>query len=70
MKKFIFTARNLLINFFEMPVLSLCKLLKVLEENDKISTLYLLKTADWKSWITSQSDAFHKKSNTKIFLGK
>ena len=38
--------------FVELLVFCLCNLLKVLEENNKISTLYLLKTADWKSWIT------------------
>ena len=38
--------------FVQLPVFCLCNLLKVLEENNKISTLYLLKTADWKSWIT------------------
>ena len=38
--------------FVELLVFCLCNLLKVLEENKKISTLYLLKTADWKSLIT------------------
>ena len=41
-----FNCRKFIDKFVELPVFSLCNLLKVLEENNKISTLYLLKTAD------------------------
>ena len=45
-EKVYFYCRKFIDKFVELPVLSLCNLLKVLEENNKISTLYLLKTAD------------------------
>ena len=38
-KKVHFYCREFIDKFFELPVLSLCNLLKVLEENNKISTL-------------------------------
>ena len=44
-EKVYFYCRKFIDKFVELPVFRLCTLLKVVEENNKISTLYLLKTA-------------------------